>query len=273
MSDQTARRGSGAALSSLLLLLLAAANAWSVWQLGSGAVDPAAPEALDLLRTGEVAAAFRRAAEGGALPWLLVPTLGTLLAALVLGLAARRRAAAWLADAGATGAKVATGADGEDEDERVAAEAATAAREREASAKKRKPVVAPPPPPSPEIALRLLAALQEEARLLDFVQEDLSGASDADIGGAVRGIQAALRKSIAERIDLEPILPGEDGDAVEVPQGFDPARIRVTGRPSGEPPFRGVLRHGGWRAKEARLPQPSSGSDPAILMPAEVEVG
>lgn len=266
MSDQPARPGSGAALSSLLLLLLAAANAWSVWQLGSGAVDPAAPEALDLLRSGDVSAALRRATEGGALPWLLVPVLGTLLAALVLGLAARRRAAAWLLDAAAPTAS--PGAPGNE-----AEPSASDPTVPEAPAKKRKPAAAPPPPPSPEIALRLLAALQEEARLLDFVQEDLSGASDQEIGGAVRGIHAALRKSLGERIELEPILPGEDGDAVEVPRGFDPARIRITGRPSGDPPFRGVLRHGGWRAKEARLPQPSTGSDPAILAPAEVEVG
>ncbi len=271
MSDQPVRRGSGAALSSLLLLLLAAANAWSVWQLGSGAVDPAAPEALELLRAGDLAGAFRRAAEGGALPWLLVPVVGSLLAALVLGLAARRRAAAWVADAaGAPGAEAAASAPARpaSDDDRGLREA------DEPPGRRRKAVPAPPPPPpSPEIALRLLAALQEEARLLDFVQEDLSGAGDAEIGAAVRGIQSALRKSIADRIELEPILPGEDGDAVEVPRGFDPARIRVTGRPSGEPPFRGVLRHGGWRAKEARLPQPSTGSDPAILMPAEVEVG
>lgn len=264
MSDQPARRGSGAALSSLLLLLLAAADTWSVWQLGSGAVDPAVPEALEFLRAGDVAAAFRRAVEGGALPWLLLPTLGPLLAAFVLGLAARRRESARLAESTA-GTAASLSVEAEHEGESRVAE--------EAPGRKRKPAVAPPSPPSPEIALRLLAALQEEARLLDFVQEDLSGAGDAEIGAAVRGIQSALRKSIAERIDLEPILPGEDGDAVEVPPGFDPARIRVTGRPSGEPPFRGVLRHGGWRAREARLPQPSSGSDPAILMPAEVEVG
>jgi hypothetical protein len=269
MADPSARRGSGAALTSLLLLLLAAGNAWSVWQLGSGAVDPAAPEALDLLRSGDVAAAFRRAAEGGALPWLLGPVVGTLLAALVLGIAARRRAAALRADSTADGLAVDAG-DGEGGG-LARAEAPAAAKAQ--GGKPHRPAVAPAPVPSPEIALRLLAALQEEARLIDFVQEDLSGASDSEIGGAVRGIQAALRKSLGDRLELEPILAGEDGDPVEVPRGFDPARIRVTGRPAGEPPFRGVLRHGGWRAKEARLPQPSGASDPAILMPAEVEVG
>jgi hypothetical protein len=269
MSDQAPRRGSGAALSSLLLLLLAVANGWSVWQLGTGAVDPAARDALELLRTGDVTAAVRRAMEGGALPWLLIPVLGSLLAALVLGLAARRRVAAMLADASApTPDPLAIEETTEREERAAAAKSAASAAE-----KKRKPVVAPPPPPSPEIGLRLLAALQEEARLLDFVHEDIAGYSDEQVGSAVRGIHASLRKALAERLDLEPILAGEDGDTVEVPAGFDPGRIRITGRPSGEPPFRGVLRHGGWRARAARLPQPSSGSDPAVLMPAEVEVG
>ena len=68
-------------------------------------------------------------------------------------------------------------------------------------------------------------------------------------------------------------LPGEDGDRIEVPADFEPALIRVTGKLGGGPPYDGVLRHGGWRARDVRLPAPSPGSDPTILLPAEVEVG
>ena len=51
-------------------------------------------------------------------------------------------------------------------------------------------------------ALQLLSILQREGRFVDFVQEDLSGASDADIGAAavilapllaLAGLEAALR--------------------------------------------------------------------------------
>src|SRR6185369_8177971 len=129
------------------------------------------------------------------------------------------------------------------------------------------------PPPSPAVGLRLLAALQEDARLLDFVCEDIAGYSDEQIGSATRGIHAALRKAIESRVSLAPILSGDDGDPVEVPVGFDPALVRVTGNPAGAPPYRGVLRHGGWKASDAHLPLPTEGSDPSILMPAEVEVG
>jgi hypothetical protein len=120
--------------------------------------------------------------------------------------------------------------------------------------------------------LRLLAALQEEARLVDFVREDLDGYSDEQVGAAVRGVHAALRKAVDDRLTLEPILSGEDGDGVEVPEGFEPALIRLLGNPVGNPPYRGILRHAGWRAIEVRLPRATAGSDPTILAPAEVEV-
>jgi hypothetical protein len=128
-------------------------------------------------------------------------------------------------------------------------------------------------PPSPAVGLRLLATLQEEARLIDFLRENIDSYSDDQVGAAVRAIHAALRKAIDERLTLEPILPGEDGDPVEVPDGFQPALIRLTGNPTGRPPYKGILRHGGWRARDVRLPVPTAGSDPSIIEPAEVEIG
>jgi len=129
----------------------------------------------------------------------------------------------------------------------------------------------PETPPS-AAGLRLLSALQEEARLVDFVTEEISGYSDQQVGAAARGIHAALRKALNARMALEPVLAGEEGDRVEVPAGFDPAAIRILGTPSGRPPYAGVLRHAGWRAKDAHLPMPVPGTDSAVLAPAEVEV-
>ena len=53
--------------------------------------------------------------------------------------------------------------------------------------------------------------------------------------------------------------------------GFDPATVRLTGNVQGEPPFRGTLQHGGWRAVDVKLPPPSE-LDPGVLAPAEVEL-
>src|SRR5262249_41919295 len=136
-------------------------------------------------------------------------------------------------------------------------------------------VTAPAPPPAPpptDSALRLLGALQEEGRLVDFLEEDLSPYPDDQIGAAVRTIHEGCRKALHERIAVEPVLRGAEGDAVTVEAGFDPAAIRLTGNVTGTPPFRGVLRHPGWRVTTVSVPE-RSGQDPRVLAPAEVELG
>jgi hypothetical protein len=126
------------------------------------------------------------------------------------------------------------------------------------------------PPEAP--ALRLLALLQQEGRLLDFVEEDIEPYSDAQVGAAVRSIHGGCRKALHERMEIQRILAAEDGSTVDVATGFDPATIRLTGNVHGQPPFRGTLQHGGWRAVNVRLPEPTPGLDLTILAPAEVEI-
>jgi uncharacterized protein DUF2760 len=135
----------------------------------------------------------------------------------------------------------------------------------------------PPPPPAPprepsELpALRLLGVLQDEGRFVDFLQEDLTPYPDEQIGAAVRGIQEGCRKAVRDHLDIEPVLSGSEGEAVTVEAGFDPAAIRLTGNVTGSPPFRGVLRHPGWRVTRASVPS-RRGQDPHLLAPAEVEI-
>jgi len=121
-------------------------------------------------------------------------------------------------------------------------------------------------------ALRLLAVLQAEGRLVDFLEEDISGYGDAQVGAAARAIHEGLRRALAERAKLSPILLAREGEEITVESGFDPAAIRVTGNVKGEPPYRGVLRHPGWRCEGIRLPRPLPGSDPNVIAPAEVEI-
>lgn len=128
-----------------------------------------------------------------------------------------------------------------------------------------------PAAPPTDAALRLLALMQEEGRLVDFIQEDLGPYPDEQIGAAVRGIQEGCRKALRERIAFSAILEGKEGETVTVAPGFDPAAIRLTGNVSGEPPFHGVLRHPGWRADDAKLPD-RPGRDPHVIAPAEVEI-
>ena len=137
-------------------------------------------------------------------------------------------------------------------------------------------VLTPPPPPPPPKrsgeALRLLALLQREGRLLDFFLEDISGASDQQIGEGVRELHRKASGVLKERLVLEPILPGEEGQQVDVPVGFDPSAIRLTGNVTGQPPFRGRLIHHGWRVKDFKLSNPPEGVDEFVVAQAEVEL-
>ena len=129
-----------------------------------------------------------------------------------------------------------------------------------------------PAPERGEAALRLLALMQQEGRLVDFLEEDLAPYSDAQIGSAVRAIHGGCRAVLKDRLELAPILPGAEGANVTVERGFDPAAVRVTGNVRGEPPYHGVLRHPGWRSAAFRLPETTGSHDHTILAPAEVEV-
>lgn len=137
--------------------------------------------------------------------------------------------------------------------------------------------VEPPKPvvlrePGPDAALVLLSVLQREGRFLDFVSEDVSSFSDAEMGAAARVVHAGCRKALAELLDLAPAHDGAEGARVTVAKGFDSARVRLVGKVAGEPPFSGTLQHRGWLAKEVRLPKLTEGHDPTVLAPAEVEL-
>jgi hypothetical protein len=77
---------------------------------------------------------------------------------------------------------------------------------------------------------------------------------------------------LKEHLVLAPVLPQAEGSTVDVPAGFDPSAIRLTGNVTGEPPFRGTLQHHGWRVQEIKLAPLPQGQDDLVLMPAEVEL-
>ena len=121
-------------------------------------------------------------------------------------------------------------------------------------------------------ALALLALLQREGRFVDFVRDSVDGASDADIGAAAREVHRGCRKVMDQHLSFEPVMPGNEEEKVSVPKGFDPAEVRLIGEAKGEPPFRGTLRHHGWRVVDAKLPTLAEGIDRTVIAPAEVEL-
>jgi hypothetical protein len=147
--------------------------------------------------------------------------------------------------------------------------AAAAPAPAPAPAARQEVAMAPARPHGAE-ALQLLALLQRDGRLVDFVSEDLSGFSDAEIGAAARTVHAGCRKVVDAYLKLEPVYRDGEGASVTVAPGFDPAAVRLTGNVVGDPPFRGTLRHHGWRAADVRFPElPGDGR---IVAPAEVEL-
>lgn len=121
-------------------------------------------------------------------------------------------------------------------------------------------------------AIQLLGLLQKEGRLLDFLQEEIDGYDDAQVGAAVRSIHKSCGKVLQEYVGIGPVLEGQEETAVTVDPGFDPSQIRLIGNVTGEPPFSGVLKHHGWRATHIKLPRPPDGHDRTVISPAEVEL-
>lgn len=135
--------------------------------------------------------------------------------------------------------------------------------------------IAPTEPKRPKRseALTLLAALQREARLVDFIQEPIDSYSDAQIGAAVRDIHRDCAALLKRVFNIQPLLPDNEGATIEVPAGFDAARYHLTGNVSGQPPYRGVLAHHGWQAATCELPEWTGSEEAArVVAPAVVEL-
>ena len=123
-------------------------------------------------------------------------------------------------------------------------------------------------------AVQMLAILQRQGRLVDFLQEDLGPFDDAQIGAAVRSVHAGCKQALDEHVELEAIYAEAEGSRVTVEPGFDAYAVRLSGSVSGEPPFTGTLRHRGWRAAGIDLPkQVDAQITERIVAAAEVEVG
>lgn len=123
---------------------------------------------------------------------------------------------------------------------------------------------------TPDAALQLLGLLQRDARLIDFVEEDIAGYSDADIGAAARIVHDGCRATLREHFTIRPVRDEAEGTRVTIGEGFDAAVIRLTGNVVGQPPFHGSISHRGWRVDAVRLPKLNPGHDASIIAPAEV---
>lgn len=135
--------------------------------------------------------------------------------------------------------------------------------------------VEPPKPTAPSYedgALVVLAILQREGRFLDFVQDDVASAPDADVAAAARVVHEGCRAALKRHVDVVPLRDDAEGAAVTIEAGYDANATKLTGNVSGKGPWKGAVQHRGWRAKSVSLPLPAPGHDATALAPAQVEV-
>lgn len=133
--------------------------------------------------------------------------------------------------------------------------------------------VAPPPPVvrTSDGALQMIAILQRDSRLVDFLMEDITGYADDQIGAAVRELHDQCRDSLARYVKLEPVIDGVEGTYAKSPSK-DPNLVKFVGNVPAKPPEGGTLRHKGWRAAKVDLPALGAKQDAAVVAPAEIEI-
>ncbi|KJS33540.1 MAG: hypothetical protein VR64_01925 [Desulfatitalea sp. BRH_c12] len=122
------------------------------------------------------------------------------------------------------------------------------------------------------IFLHLIATLQKEGRLLDFFSEDLAQYDDGQIGAAVRNIHENCKKTIHKYLAPQAVVDREEGEEISVDKDFDANELKLVGNVTGHPPFKGIVRHRGWRTRKIDLPTLSGQQDPGIIAPAEIEI-
>lgn len=139
-------------------------------------------------------------------------------------------------------------------------------------------VPAPAPNPvilkeyTPDAALQLISILQKEARFIDFIKEDITSYSDADIGAATRVVHQGCAKVLNDHFSLSPVREEKEGSSITVLEDFDAAALRLTGNIVGHAPFTGTLIHKGWQANDVRLPKLAQNYNPNIISAAEIEL-
>lgn len=144
------------------------------------------------------------------------------------------------------------------------------------------PAPAPVPPPAPvpvaqqaeAEVLALLGALQAKGRFIDFLMDDVSRYTDAQVGAAARVVQQGCKAALAENLEIVPVSLEKEGTTIAVPTDGAADDYRLVGHVAGEPPYRGKLVHKGWKAARITLPrvlQAAADRRPPIA-PAQVEL-
>lgn len=153
----------------------------------------------------------------------------------------------------------------------------------ELPAPEKPPELPPAPPPEPPkaaepakpdvtAALQLLALFQREGRLVDFLEQDVAAFPDADVGAAARVVHEGCRKALRQHAKISAVRSEEEGAGITIADGYAAHEVKLIGNVAGKPPYKGVLRHRGWRVRDLVVPTPTKDHDATVIAPAEVEL-
>ena len=135
------------------------------------------------------------------------------------------------------------------------------------------PKAAPPATAEADV-VQFLGRLQEKGRLVDFAMEEIAGYSDEQVGAVARVVHQGCREVLQATFDIRPAHGGEEGEEVALARDYDARTYRLVGKVPETPPYRGAVRHRGWKTTRVNLPK--VGADAAareVIAPAEVEIG
>lgn len=118
----------------------------------------------------------------------------------------------------------------------------------------------------------LLGIFQEKGRFIDFLMEDITPFTDAEVGGVARAVHQGCREAVKEHFHIEPISQVGEGGMITLPEGYCADEFRLVGKLSGEAPFTGKIVHKGWRTTSVKLPRVLKCDHIPAIAPAQIEL-
>lgn len=119
-------------------------------------------------------------------------------------------------------------------------------------------------------ALQLLALLQREGRFVDFLEQEVTAFKDEEIGAAARLVHEGCRRALHAHAKVVSVRGEAEGARLSLEQPS--SDVKLVGNVAGSAPFRGVLRHRGWKVEELRLPTLIGAHDTKVVAQAELEL-
>ncbi len=121
-------------------------------------------------------------------------------------------------------------------------------------------------------AVFTLNLLQREGRLVDFLMEDISAFSDAQIGLAVRQIHENSANCLNKYFSPVKAITEKENSDYQIPADYDVTALRVTGNVKSGVAQTGKVQHGGWKVENPQLPKMVGNLNTTVIAPGEVEV-